>query len=511
MPETEKILCKENRYLRTEHLKRDLTGRSVRGGMVTIAAHVSSFAIRVGSTMILARMLSPRDYGLVAMVTAITSFIEMFRDLGLSSATIQSESLNHEQVSALFWINSLVGAAFAICMVLLGPALVWFYKEPRLYAICSALGISFLFSGLAAQPLAILKRQMRFAALSTIQVIATSLGVSVAISLAYFGSEYWALVSMQIAVAAGTAVGAWIATIGWHPKAVIRTAGIKRLLRFGANLSSVNVLNYFVRNLDNVLIGRYWGPQNLGLYAKAYELLLLPIQLINYPVGQVTIPALSRLKHEDDQYRQYYCNVLKFVAFISFPLIALLVANSKEIVEIVLGDKWVEVTPIFQIFAIAAFPQQIMTTTGWIYVSLGQADRMFRLSALIVPLLVLAFIVGLKWGALGVAYAFAVWTYLVFMPSMWYATRLSPITLQAIWMAVHVPAAVGIMLYLGMTAMRHIWITGNMLIDIALSILGGLVLCVAGIAVWPRARAEIISLRKFLVYFKFWEKADNRS
>ncbi len=503
--ETEKILCQEDRYLRTEYLRRDLTGRSVRGGMVTTAAQVSSFAIRVGSTMILARMIAPRDYGLVAMVTAITSFIEMFRDLGLSSATIQSESLNHEQVSALFWINSLVGAAFAICMVLLGPALVWFYEEPRLFAICSALGISFLLGGVAAQPLALLKRQMRFGALSKIQVIATFLGVSVAISLAYFGSEYWSLVFMQIAVAAGTAVGAWIA-MGWRPKAVIRTAGIKRLLRFGANLSGFNVLNYFVRNMDNVLIGRYWGPQSLGLYAKAYELLLLPIQLLNYPVGQVAIPALSRLKHEDDQYRQYYCNVLKFIAFISFPLIALLVAASKEIVEIVLGNKWVEVTPIFQVLAIAAFPQQVMTTTGWIYVSLGQADRMLRVSVLTVPLLVLAFIVGLKWGALGVAYAFAIWTYLVFMPSMWYATRLSPITLRAIWMAVHVPAAVGILLYLGMAAMRHIWVTGNMLIDMALTILGGLVICVAGIAVWPRARAEVISLRKFLAYFKFWEK-----
>lgn len=505
MSEIEKTALHMDRYLQTEHLKCDLTKRSVRGGMITTVSQVCSFSIRVGSTMLLARLLSPGDYGLVAMVTAITSFIEMFRDLGLSSATIQSETLNHDQVSALFWINAIVGVAFALGMLLIGPGLAWFYGEPRLSLICSALGISFIFSGLAAQPLALLRRQMRFGVLGQIQVSATFLSVSVAISLAYFGTEYWSLVFMQIVVAFGTAAGAWIA-IGWRPKAVIRTAGVNKLLHFGAHLSGFNVLNYFVRYMDNVLIGRYWGPQSLGLYAKAYELLLLPIQLINYPVAQVAIPALSRLKNEDDKYKQYYCDVLKTITFISFPLIAMLVTNSKEIVQIVLGNKWVEVTPIFHVLALASLPQQVMTTTGWIYVSRGQADRMFRFAVFAVPILILSFIVGLRWGALGVAYSFAIWTYVMFVPSMWYATRLSPIMLRDIWTSVLVPTVAGLLIYLGTVAVRRILVTGNMFMDISITILGGLALCAAGMVVWPRGRNEINKITELIVYFKSWKK-----
>ncbi len=152
----------QNNFFDTEYLKADLKGRSVRGGAVTMAAQGIKFFLQIGSTVVLARLLTPEDFGLIAMVTAVTGFVMMFKDMGLSMATVQRAEIDHAQISTLFWINVVLSLAFMLLTATLAPAIAWFYSEPRLTWITLALAGAFIFSGFTVQHQALLRRQMNF-------------------------------------------------------------------------------------------------------------------------------------------------------------------------------------------------------------------------------------------------------------------------------------------------------------------------------------------------------------
>ncbi len=289
----------------TDHLKTELKQRSVRGGAVTLVAQAIKFVLRMGSTVVLARLLSPEDYGLIGMATVVIGFVQLFKDLGLSAATVQKSEINHQQVSTLFWINLIISFAIALLVIALAPLVARFYDEPLLRGITMALAITFIFGGLTVQHQALLQRQMRFAALAKIEIISMLVGVIVAVASAWYGLGYWALVHMQIATVITNAIAVWL-SCSWRPGLPSQDSAIKSMLAFGGNLTGFRLVNYFSRNLDNLLIGRYWGSQQLGLYAKAYQLVLLPIEQINSPVNSVALPTLSSLQSEPEKYSKYY-------------------------------------------------------------------------------------------------------------------------------------------------------------------------------------------------------------
>ena len=269
-----------DRYFRTDHLNTDLKGRSVRGGAVTIGSQIAKFILQLGSTSILARILTPADYGLMGMVFVFINFISLFKDLGLSTATIQKAEITHNQVSNLFWVNVGLSSLIMVINWGLAPVIAWFYGEPRLTLITVVLSSAFIFGGLTVQHQALLRRQMRFSTLAKIDIFAMVVGVTVAIVWGLYRKDYWALVLMQLAMPFTTMVGVWVACT-WRPGLPKRFSGTGSLLKFGGHLTGFSLLNYFSRNLDNILIGWKVGVQELGVYAKAYQLLLMPFEQIN--------------------------------------------------------------------------------------------------------------------------------------------------------------------------------------------------------------------------------------
>ncbi|HWW75239.1 MAG TPA: lipopolysaccharide biosynthesis protein, partial [Pyrinomonadaceae bacterium] len=259
-------------FLRTDRLKEDLGARTARGGLLTVTAQGFKFAATMAATVVLARLLTPGDYGLVGMVAVVTGFIALFKDLGLSAATIQREEISQEQVSTLFWVNVGVSAAIGLLTAALAPVVAWFYGEPRLAPVTLAYSIGFLFGGLTVQHEALLKRQMRFAVLVTAEVAALLASIVTTVALAWRGFGYWSLVAGHLALSFVYMLAVW-GVCGWRPGRPRRGAGVRSLLGFGGNLTGAAVVNYFARNLDNMLIGRFWGGWQLGLYAKAYQLL----------------------------------------------------------------------------------------------------------------------------------------------------------------------------------------------------------------------------------------------
>jgi len=393
---------------------------------VTVISQVAKLVIQIGSTAILARLLMPADFGLVAMVAAITGLLGTFGDLGLSSATIQRAEITHEQVSTLFWINIGVSLLIAVVVAALAPAIAWFYHEPRLIWITIASAGGFIFAGLTTQHYALLTRQMRFGAMALVQTLPGLVSVTVGIGLAMTGWGYWSLVIMGIVGAMGTALASWIAA-GWRPGLPSRGSNIGSMLAFGGHLTGFNLLNYLTRNGDNVLIGRFLGSGALGIYAKAYGLLMFPVQQINAPINGVVLPALSRLQDMPDKYRRYFLRAVEGLAFVGMPIIIFAFADARLVVLTILGPRWLGAVEIFQLLAPAALVGTINSAPAWIFTSLGRTDRQFVWAIISTPVILIGFLIGLKWGAAGVAASFSITFSLCFALFALDACRHSPV------------------------------------------------------------------------------------
>ncbi len=452
-----------DRHFRTDHLKTDFKGRSVRGGAVTMFAQACKFGLFMGSNVVLARLLTPQDYGLIGMVTAITGFVSLFNDIGLSTATVQKAEINHQQVSTLFWVNVMLSLLTTLVTVAMAPAIAWFYNEPRLMWITLLSASAFIFAGLSVQHQALLQRQMRFTTLATIDITSIVVSIVTGIIAAWFQAGYWALVLMQLAMVITSCVGVWL-MCGWIPGLPVWHSGVRSMLTFGGNLTGFSIVNYFARNLDNILIGRVWGADALGLYSKAYTLMMLPLQQINNPITAVAVPGLSLLQGEPQQLRNHYLKALSLIVASTMPVVLLMLILSDEMVELLLGAHWREVSVIFQLLGISAFVQPITNTSGWLYIATGRTDHMFKWGLFSSTLLVTSFLVGLPYGAPGVALSYSIAKLLQTLPCMYYATRNTSISIFDLGSALKQPfpasliaGAIAFAIKVALTPMLPIW------------------------------------------------------
>jgi len=434
---------------RTEDLDRDLKGRAVRGGGAVAAAQGALLLIQCVSVPIMARLLTPADFGLVAMVTALTGFISVFEDAGLSVATVQRARITHAQVSTLFWINAALGIVLMALTACLAPAIAWFYGEPRLIAITLALSAIMAIGSLNVQHRALLERQMCFATLGMISVASRVVGFATGVSVALLGGGYWALVATPLAAGAAGSVLVWRAS-GWRPGPPVRGSGVRPMLAFGAHFTGSKLLLYTRRNVDNVLIGYTWGATILGIYAKAYSLLMLPFQLVLGPIATVTIPTLSRLQDAPERFVRCFRRATELVALLATPISVFAFVAVQEVILAVLGDQWLDCGPIFQVLAPTAFVSTIAGGSAWVLVSLGQTARQLRFGVWQTIATVAGIGAGLPWGALGVAFGFTIISIPVNLAYMAYALHNSPASifdvLRGMWRsAVASVAAAGVL------------------------------------------------------------------
>ncbi|HVB58315.1 MAG TPA: lipopolysaccharide biosynthesis protein [Candidatus Acidoferrales bacterium] len=391
----------------TAHLQADLRGRSVRAGLVTLTSQGTQFFMQSIATVVLARLLTPGDFGLVAMVTAVTGLGSAFADLGLSEATIQREEITHDQVNALFWINVAIGVGLMVVTMALAPVLAWLYREPRLVHITLLLSFTFLISGLRVQPDALLRRQMRFASLAIRDVAAYALAVPLAITMAWRGSGYWALVALPVTLNLTGMILSWL-MVKWRPGLPRRNANVRSLVVFGRDVAASYLLFNVNRSVDNVLIGWYWGAAPLGLYSRAYNLLMLPVRQLNAPAASVAVPAFSRIQCDPERYARYYLRAISLIVWVCAPLFGFLFTGASPVIVLLLGAQWQGAAPVFQILAISALGQLLLESTVWLLVSRGQADRLLKLLLIISPIIIGSFVIGLPFGIKGVALSYSV-------------------------------------------------------------------------------------------------------
>lgn len=430
-------------HFATDHLMGDLKGRSVRGGAVTLTSQGIKFALQLGTTMVLARLLTPADFGLIAMVTAITGFVVMFKDAGLSMATVQRKDITHEQVSTLFWINVGLSALVMMVIAALAPAIAAFYAEPRLVWITLALAGTMLFGGLTVQHQALLRRQMRFKALAIIEIVTMAFGIAVAIGMAALGFGYWSLVGAVAGSAMGNAVLVW-GLCDWRPGLAKRRSGVRPMVNFGINATGASFLNYIGSNLDNVLIGWWSGAASLGLYTKAYGLLTLPLRQVSGPLGGVAIPALSRIADDEPRYRRAFISINTQMLALSVPAVVLGIVFAVDLLTLLLGSKWEAAGRLFGILGFAGLILPFWNATGWAWVSQARMKEHLHFHCIDTMFKVASIVIGLYWGVEGVATGVAIRYYLVLPILFAMLGRSGPLRQRDLYGVLAYPAFLGI-------------------------------------------------------------------
>jgi len=386
----------------------------------------------------LARLLTPEHFGLISMVTALSAFAEMFKDLGLGTATIQRKEVTHEQVSTLFWVNVSIGAGLMFLLAGVAPLISWFYQEPRLLWVAVAISSTFLFGGLSVQHQALLQREMKFGELALIQVLATGLSTLISIVLAWQGFEYWALVWKEVLRAVIQAGGTWVLS-HWLPGRPKRGVGVRAMIQTGSHVTGFNILVFASRSLDQILLGKYWGAASVGLYKQASMLLSLPTSLFSYPVTYVMTPGLSALQSEPDRYRTYYNKVVSFLAFGYIPLIVYFFVYADSLIALILGAQWIEAAIAMKILAWGSVIGPILGTCGTVMVTSGRTRDYFRLGVMQAASLCLAIAIGIRWGLIGVSAAVVIHALAGLPFLVWFSFKDTPLTPKVFYKAIQYP------------------------------------------------------------------------
>lgn len=405
----------------------ELKRRSVHGAAATVAAQGIRFVLQFGSQIVLARLLAPAEFGLVAMVTPIVGFLQIFGEMGLLQAAVQKPTLSQRELSGLFWVNLAVSGALALLVAACSPAIAWFYGEPRTEEVTMCLGALLLFAGLSAQPMALMNRTLRFLPLAVIDIAAAVASTAAGVAAAASGLGYWSLVLMQAANAVAVLVLAW-ACVDWRPSRPQRVPGLFSLLRFGGDVTAFNIVNYLSYNIDSVLIGATWGEAPLGLYTRAFRLMLAPVVQVVLPFARVAIPLLSRLQDSPEKYRNAYTKTLRATLLATTPGIILAIVMARPLVVTVLGQRWEGAAPIFAWLSLGALITPINLSTSWLFISQSRPRQQLAWCSVVTAILVVAFLVGLPWGVVGVAASTACFVWLLQMPLLvWGVTREGPV------------------------------------------------------------------------------------
>jgi PST family polysaccharide transporter len=403
--------------LQSDKIRRD----SVRGGFISISSGFLSVAIRLVSTIVLARTLTAADFGIVAMVTAVTAFVALFRDMGLSSATIQKQDLSRGQQSNLFWINVATGAALTAITLVLAPAIAFFYGRPELLGVTSAISLTFLISSFSAQPYAALTRELQFGRLAISDLSGAFATLLTTLSLAMSGMGYWALVW-------GGLIGTVVTTLStlylspFKPGLWDKGSSISDMVRFGANITIFGIANFFHLNFDNIAIGYTFGPIALGQYSRAYSLLMTPVQALRSPVSAICYPTFCRLLSEPSTYKSSALRITSLVSLFSIPLFTFTLTHSNLVTTVLLGPGWEVSGECMRGLSLAGMVLPILNIASQILLSHGNSQRYRNWGLAYCSLMTAAIAAGLPFGVQGVATAYGIATVLLFTPSLLYST-----------------------------------------------------------------------------------------
>ena len=439
---------------------------AVRGAGAAIAGSASNFAVQIGSVVILARLLTPVDFGVVTMVTTFSLLLRSFGQNGFTELIMQREEITDSLASNLFWINLGIGTILTLVFASSGRLLALFYHNTAVVEVTRGMSLTIGIGCLGYIHTGLLQRAMHFRTTAIINFAGQVLYVIVSISLAMAGWHYWALVWGSVTQTAVVAVGTW-SMCRWVPNRPGRAAGTGTGLKFAMNVYSHCAFNYLTRNSDNLLVGWRFGAPALGFYKKAYDLFVLPEQQLLSPLSAVVVSTLSRVNRDREQFQRYFLRVIAVLALVGMGIGADFALVGEDIIRFLLGPGWEEAGRIFALFGPGIGVMLLYNTHGWIHLSIGRPERWLRWSLMEFACTVTLFLVALRWGPSGIALAWTVSYFLLMFPGFWYAGKpiglgIGPV-LSVIWKFFVASFVAGCTTLLIIKAMPHFAMTAGAL------------------------------------------------
>jgi PST family polysaccharide transporter len=427
------------------------------GGLIAVASQITRLMIQLAGVAILARLLDPADFGLVAMAATVAGFVSLFGDLGLSTATLQRKTLTQAMVSTLFYVGLAVALFVTVVTMLLSGVASQFYGDPRVGPLTIGLALAIPLAAAGAQHGALMARGMRWVAIQAAAITGQATGLTIAILIAWRTDlGYWALVAQVVVGQLCTLVMQWSAC-KWRPSMTLGIQQTFREIGFGVNLTGFGLANYFHRQIDNVMIGKRWGEAELGFYTRAYSLVALPMTMVNSAIGSAVIPLLSRHQDDSKAWRSYFLRSLSLTCFGAYGLACILTVNADGIILFVLGDSWVYSGTILFYLTFSLFPIAPMNAMGWVFISLDKSARWLRWGLFTSALFPLAYYAGLSFRSEGVAIAYSLSVAALAVPCIWYASRGTSITSADVVSAIRSPLVASVVTLAIGLLLRPVW------------------------------------------------------
>jgi len=379
------------------------------------------------TSIALARMLTPRFFGLFGLISVFAGFAALFTEMGFGAALIQKKNISNLHLSSVFWLNCICGATLMILFILMAPLIAWFYDEPSLLLLSWGISLSFFISSFGIVHLSLLTRDLDFKTIALARIISSATAGVLAIVMAYCGLGVWSFVGQYLVMALVLAVLLWHFS-DWRPERTFSWRAIRDLSSFSLNFMGTQTFNYWVRNLDKLLIGRFWGAEQLGVYSMAYRFLLFPVSNFAAVIANVLFPALSKIQNDKERVKDIYLKVTRSIAIITFPMMLGLLAVSENLVTGVFGEKWTGMIGVLRVFCILGLVQSVTAISGSFYLSQGRADMQFKVGIVLRLVIISGIVIGLKWGILGVAIGYAIMSFACLYPAVYFSGGLVGLT-----------------------------------------------------------------------------------
>jgi len=415
-----------------------LKASSISGIKWSAVSQIGGQAIQFLSTLIMVRLLPPSDFGIMSMSMLVIMFVIIFKDMGTGIAVIRDKSLSEIALSSIYWLNVILGILATLLVYFLSPWIADFFQEPKVTPVLKILSLTFLLSGFSFIQKSLLERDLAFSQLAKFETSAILFGSIIGITMAFSGYGIWSLVFQSLAVILFTTVLLCFFS-SWKPKLTFQWDEIHAIRNFSLNLSGFNLFNYFARNADDILIARYLGAQELGYYNLAYRLLLYPLRTITGVVNRVMFPVYSQIQDDHERFRQAYLKVIAAIALITFPLMLGLMVLAKPFVLTVFGNSWEPMIILLTILAPLGMIQSIGTTVGSIYQAKGRSDWMLRWGFASGTVIMISFVIGVQWGTIGVATAYAIIGIILTYPNFSIPFKLIELPMAELWHSLKKP------------------------------------------------------------------------
>jgi len=341
----------------------------------------------------------PSEFGLFALVTIAIGFLNIFKDFGFGAALIQKQNLEKSEIDSIFWLNNGIGFLLGTIIFFSAPLIGAFYEEPKLILLTQAMSVIFFIGSFGLVPDALIAKNIDFKSFFFRNIANNVISGAIAVFMAYKGYGVWALVFQSLF---STIIGVFISfkMVQWRPSFQFSKESSVPFLKFSMPLLGENSINYWVRNIDNILVGKILGEQSLGYYSKAYSLMLLPVRQISGSITRVMFPSFSLIKNDKQKVWHNYSELLSITAFITFPLMAVLYIFGGEIILFMYGKDWVESISIFKGLCFLGAIQSLGVYCGSIFSSQGRTYLQFKLGLFLKPLMISGIVFGLYWNGI---------------------------------------------------------------------------------------------------------------